>query len=92
MKHGNVIEAHEPARAISKSYSMRRHKLTGSVKTLIGGVVWILVACWFWHSLAGKPLHELALIQKGQTVAGFIVDTWEDAERRDIGGTQWTSG
>ena len=71
---------------------MTRHKLTESVKTLIGGVVWILVACWFWHSLAGKPLHELALIQKGQTVAGFIVDAWEDAERRDIGGTQWTSG
>lgn len=49
----------------------------------------VVVACWFWHYLVGNPFDELALIQRGQTVSGFIIDTWEDAESGDEGGTVW---
>jgi hypothetical protein len=62
------------------------------VKTLIWGVAWILGACWFWYYLVGNPLDELALIRGAQVAAGFIVDTWEDVEDGDEGGTHWFHG
>lgn len=42
------------------------------------GVVWILGVCLFYYLLAGNPLHELALIQNGQTVPGVIVNADEE--------------
>ena len=60
-----------------------------SVKSVAWGAIWIVGAFCFWLYLVGNPLDELALIQRGQTVPGFIVDTWEDAESGDEGGTQW---
>jgi hypothetical protein len=68
------------------------NEYSDSVKTLIWGVIWILGACWFWYYLAGNPLDELALIRRAQVAPGFIVDTWEDAESGDEGGTHWSHG
>ena len=49
----------------------------------------VVVAWLFWYFFVGNPFDELALIQRGRTVSGFIVDTWENAESGDSGGTQW---
>jgi len=66
------------------------------IRSVFSSTIWGLVLCvgalWFWYSLVGNPLHDLALIRHGQTVPGFIVDTWEDAESGDEGGTQWMHG
>ncbi|MEQ8789891.1 MAG: DUF3592 domain-containing protein [Pirellulaceae bacterium] len=53
------------------------------------GVVFLLGAVWFWHYLVGNPFDEFALVTRGQTAPGFIVDTWEDVEYGDEGGTHW---
>jgi hypothetical protein len=68
------------------------NKLGGSVKTLIGGVLWILGACWFWYHSFGNPLDELALIRGAQIAPGFIVDTWEEPDSGPEGGTLWFHG
>lgn len=64
---------------------MSRHKLTEPVKTLICGVVAILVALWFWLSLVKNPFHEFALIRRAQVAAGSLVDTFE-SEQEDFRG------
>lgn len=52
----------------------------------------IVGAMWFWHYLVGNPFDEFALISRGHTTDGLIVDTWEDAESGDEGGTHWFHG
>jgi hypothetical protein len=56
------------------------------------GAVLLLGALWFWHSLVGNPLDDLALIRRAHVAPGFIVDTWDDAESGDEGGTVWSHG
>lgn len=65
-------------------------KFRGQTSTIVFGILMVVAAILFWLYAVGNPIHEFALIQKGQTVAGSIVDTWEDAESGDEGGTQWT--
>lgn len=62
-----------------------KSKFWDSAKTVALGMVWILGACLFWYHLAGNPLHELALIQRAQTVPGLIVDA--DEEPPENGGS-----
>lgn len=50
----------------------------------------VVAAMWFWLHLVGNPIHELVLIQQGQSVLGSIVDTSEDVESGDEGGMHWT--
>lgn len=59
-----------------------KSKSWDSAKKVSLGMVCILGACLLWYLLVGNPLHELALIQRGQTVPGFVVDAWEDVEDR----------
>jgi len=69
-----------------------KDKLREPVRTLIWGIVWIIGGSWFWYELCGNPLSELALIRRGQTTPGFIVDTWEDVEDDDMGRSRWFHG
>lgn len=55
------------------------------------GVLLLLGMFWFWHFLAGNPFDDLALILKGHTVPGFVVDTWEDVESSETG-AHWFHG
>ncbi len=66
--------------------------LKSAASSALWGVLLLLGASWFWHSLVGNPFDDLALIRRGYTTQGFIVDTWEDAESGDEGGTQWFHG
>jgi hypothetical protein len=61
-------------------------------KSGIWGILWISGACWLWCALCGNPLHELALIQRGETTLGFLIDTWEDVEEHDSGKFMWFHG
>ena len=60
-----------------------------AVKTALWGVVLMLAGSWFWHSLVGNPLDDLALIRRGEVASALIVDTSEDAQSGDEGGTYW---
>lgn len=66
-----------------------RKEHSGPLKTMICGVLFVLGGCWFWYHLVGNPLDELALIRRGQTVPGSIIEAWEDAEDGSAGGTKW---
>ena len=63
-----------------------------AAKTAFWGIVLLVGALWFWHALVGNPLDDLALIRRAHIAPGFIVDTWEDAESGDEGGTHWFHG
>lgn len=65
-------------------------KFKDQASSIVFGILVVVLAVLFWLYLVGNPIHEFALIQKGQTVTGSIVDTWEDAESGDRGGAQWT--
>jgi len=60
----------------------------GLIKGIVIGVLFMLVAFWFWWSLVGNPFEELALIRSAQTVSGFIIDVWEGPQDTDSG-TRW---
>lgn len=63
------------------------------MQTFLCGLLAVLAACWFWYYQMGNPLHELALIHRRHTVAGFIVDSWEEAESPgERSGTLWYHG
>jgi len=66
-----------------------KKELKSAVSSALWGAVFIVWAIWFWHSLVGNLFDEFALICRGQTTHGFIIDTWEDAESGDEGGTHW---
>ena len=65
-------------------------KFKDQASTIVCGMLLVVAAILFWLYLVGNPIHEFALIRNGQTVAGAIVDTWEDAESGVEGGTTWT--
>ena len=60
------------------------------IKTLFFGVVFLLVGFWFWHSMMGNPLSDLALLQRGQQAAGKLVET-QDHEEEDHRGNIYFS-
>lgn len=61
---------------------MAQNNQTEPEKTLIWGVIYILVAWWLCFSSIDNPFHELALIRRAHIVEGYLVDTHED-ERAD---------
>jgi hypothetical protein len=68
------------------------NELRDAVKTTLWGVLFVVGGAWLWYILVGNPFHDLALICRGETVPGYITDTWEDAESGDEGGTLWFHG
>ena len=77
---------------VGKRKSKQKNLLPDWAKYAIWGVLWIGGVCWFWYGLRGNPLDELALIQRGETTLGFIIDTWEDVEDSDDGRALWSHG
>jgi hypothetical protein len=63
-----------------------------ALRTIALGVVCVIVACWFWHYIVGNPLDDLALLKRGQTVPGSIIDTWEEVGDDDHGRAVWLHG
>ena len=70
---------------------MNKH-LKSAASSTLWGIVALIVAFWYWHYLAGNPFDDLALIRRGHTAQGFIVDTWEDAVDGEEGQTHWYHG
>jgi uncharacterized protein DUF3592 len=70
--------------------------MTKELKSAASSALWsfllLLGAFCFWHYLVGNPFDDLALIRRGHTVQGFIVDTWDEPQNGDEGGTQWLHG
>lgn len=60
-----------------------------ALKTVAWGFLWIVGAGAIWLNLVGNPLHELRLILRAETAQGQIVNTWEDVEEGDEGGSHW---
>jgi hypothetical protein len=63
----------------------RRAGVRYLAKTLIWGVLLVLGACWFWYSLIGNPIDELALIRRAQIAPGSLVETREHEAEDDRG-------
>lgn len=68
---------------------VKNEKYKEALKSIFWGIALIVGAVLFWLYLAGNPFHELALILNSNTTSGFIVNTWEDAEDGEEGGTHW---
>jgi len=66
--------------------------MKGPLKAIVRGLLLVFLALWFWYYMLGNPLDELALIRSGKTVAGLVIDTWEDAWDDDRGRTHWVNG
>ena len=49
-----------------------------SIRTLICGTLYVLVALWFWYHVLGNPLDELALIRRAQIATGSLIDSFEE--------------
>ena len=60
------------------------------LKTILYGIIWILVAVAFWWHIVENPIDELNLILNARVTNGFIIDAWEDISEGDEGGSSWT--
>lgn len=60
------------------------------IKTLLFGLVFLLVGFWFWHGTVGNPLADYALLQRGQQALGKLVET-QDHEEEDHRGNIYFS-
>jgi uncharacterized protein DUF3592 len=60
------------------------------MKTILVGLLVMAGGFWFWYSLVGNPLYDLALIRHGVTAKGEIVEASEDVEDDDRGRAVWT--
>lgn len=60
----------------------------GAAKSCVGGLLWIIGVCWFFYSVLGNPIDELALILRAETAPGFVIDAREDVEDSETG-THW---
>jgi hypothetical protein len=66
-------------------------ELKSAAKSALWGVVLLVGALWFWLCEFGNPFDDFALIFRGQTTQGFIIDTWEEPQDTDKG-TMWFHG
>jgi len=55
-------------------------------------LVFIGIGSFFLYVGIANVWDECELIHKGETVGGFIIDAWEDAEEADSGGVVWSHG
>jgi len=59
--------------------------LPSSAKYISGGLIAVSFAFVFWLNGLGNPLRDLALVRRGHTVQGKIIDTSEDIDSGDYG-------
>jgi hypothetical protein len=72
--------------------TLQRNSYSGSTTTIVVGIIWVAVVLWLCISVCADSLEELALMQRGRTVPGLIVDTWQDVEESDSGRAMWYHG
>lgn len=68
------------------------NRLRDAVKTISWGVLFMVGGAWLWYIMVDNPFDDLALICRAETVPGFIIDTWEEVDTGDEGGTYWSHG
>jgi len=68
------------------------HMKMDKLKSVFWGLLYMAGGFWFWHSIVGNPINELALIQRGATATAFITDTWEDSSDDDRGKAHFFHG
>lgn len=68
---------------------MLKSRLLAHWKTIAGVLALIGIGSFFLYGGVANAWDEYRLMHKGQTTAGFIIDTWEDVEPRDEGGVIW---
>jgi len=66
-----------------KSRFLTHWKRIAAVLALIG------IGSFFFYGGVANVWDEYRLMHKGETTAGFIIDTWEDVEEADSGGVIW---
>lgn len=63
-----------------------------ALKTAAWGVVFMVGAVWLWSGIGNhNPIDDARLMFYGKTIQGQILDTLEDAEDAEGGGTNWYS-
>lgn len=58
--------------------ALDRHPNGSGLQTVLWGIAWLVVACWFWGYEFGNPVHELALIRSAGSVTGSVVEASEE--------------
>ena len=58
---------------------------------LIWGLLFLIGTLWLCHFSFGNPILDFAFMCYGKSADGFIVESWEEAESGDEGGTRWSS-
>jgi len=71
---------------------MLKSRLSAKWKTITAILVFIGVGGFFLYGGIANAWDEYELIHKGETVGGFIIDAWEDAEEADSGEVVWHHG
>lgn len=64
-------------------------KYSSELKTVLYGIIWIIIAIIFWWHIAENPFDELNLILRAKITDGFIVDADEDILEGDRGESSW---
>lgn len=59
------------------------------LKSILFGVIWIIITFGFWLYVAGNPIENFKLVVGAQVTDGFIIDTYEDYIDTDEGRAQW---
>jgi hypothetical protein len=59
----------------------QKNKKIQLIKSILTGIVCLAIAFWFWHSLAGNPFDEYALIRSSVIGKGYItkIEEYQDA-------------
>jgi len=71
---------------------MSRNRFSTKWKTTTAILVLFGIGSFLFYSGIANIWDEHELISKGETVGGFIIDTWEDVEEADSGGLVWYHG
>jgi CheY-like chemotaxis protein len=68
----------------NKTFHLPIAKYKDQAKTIAWGLLAVAAAIWFWFSIEGNPIHELALIRESKIVTGSIIHTAENETDTDV--------
>lgn len=67
-------------------------RLLAQWKTIVAVLVLIGIGSFFFYGGVANALDEYTLVQRGEIVSGFIIDTWEDVADVERGSVRWFHG
>lgn len=82
----SIFFIRQPIKAESEEEEKKR---LDPYKSILAGQILLVGAVAFWYSIVGNPFTDFAILQRGKTVSGHIINAWEDASDDDRGRTHF---